>query len=119
MEKGRPTKYDPAFIDLAYAYAEGDWESVHNHNHPSVIGFARTLRVARSTIYKWAQEHPDFSDTLEHIGSEQEFTVLDKALVGEYVAPLAKLVLANHDYSDKTQTDHVSSDGSIKISWEG
>ena len=117
MKEGRPTKYDPAFVDKAYEYAEGGWEKC-NHNHPSVIGFARSLRVARSTIYKWAQEHPEFSDTLEHIGSEQEFTVLDKALVGDYVAPIAKLVLANHDYSDKVQQDNISSDGSFSFSWE-
>jgi hypothetical protein len=110
---GRPTKYDPEFVEAGYKYAEGGWVEC-KHNHPSVIGFARKLRVARSTIYKWAEEHPEFSDTLEHISSEQEFVVLDKALIGEYVAPMAKLALHNHGYSDKVAQDVTSSDGSMK-----
>jgi hypothetical protein len=110
---GRPTKYDPEFVEAGYKYAEGGWIEC-NHNHPSVIGFARTLRVARSTIYKWADEYPEFSDTLEHISSEQEFQLLDKSLVGDYVAPMSKLALHNHGYSDKVAQDVTSSDGSMK-----
>ena len=116
-KEGRPTKYDPKFINLGYKYAEGGWEEL-KHNHPSVIGFARALRVARSTIYKWADEYPEFSDTLEHIKSEQEFQVLDKSVVGEYVPVISKLILHNHGYTDKAQTDHISTDGSIQLSWE-
>jgi len=102
---GRPTKYDPEFVEAGYKYAEGGWIEC-KHNHPSVI--------ARSTSYKWADEYPDFSDTLEHISSEQEFQLLDRGLVGDYVAPMAKLALHNHGYSDKVAQDVTSSDGSMK-----
>ena len=119
ISMARPTKLTDDIRKQADEYADGGWESIDGHNIPSVVGLARVIGVAKSTLYLWAENDPGFSDTLGAINSEQEFTALNRALTGDYVAPIAKLVLANHNYSDKTQTDHVSSDGSIKISWEG
>ena len=116
--KGRPTKLTDEVRQTAQDYADGGWESISGHNIPSVVGLARLLKVTKKTLYNWGDSDPDFLHTLEAISSEQEFIALNRALIGEYTAPIAKLVLANHDYHDKAQTDHVSSDGSFSISWE-
>jgi hypothetical protein len=115
----RPTKLTDEIRKQAQEYADGGWQFIDGHNIPSVVGLARVLRVSKKTLYNWGNSDDEFLHTLDEISAEQEFTALNRALIGDYVAPIAKLVLANHDYSDKTQTDHVSSDGSIKISWEG
>ena len=116
--RGRPTKLTDEIKEKAYDYIEGAWETKAKQNHPSVVGFATWIKVSRKTIYNWAESDEDFLHILGEINSLQEFTVLDRSLVGDYVAPLAKLVLGKHDYHDKAQTDHISSDGSFTVSWE-
>lgn len=55
MSGGRPTKYDPAFCDVAISFLEQGY---------STTALAGHLKVARSTIYKWAEENEAFSDAL-------------------------------------------------------
>ena len=53
---GRPSDYDPAFCERAVEFlAEGF----------SLAALAGEISVARSTIYKWIDEHPDFSDAVK------------------------------------------------------
>ena len=118
MTVGRPTKLTDEIRKQAQEYADGGWQFIDGHNIPSVVGLARVLKVSKKTLYNWGNSDDDFLHTLESINSEQEFTALNRALVGDYVAPIAKLVLANHDYSDKVQQDNISSDGSFSFSWE-
>lgn len=118
IKMARPTKLTDEIKKQAEDYADGGWESIDGHAIPSVVGLARVIGVAKSTVYLWAEKDPEFSDTLSAINSEQEFTALNRALTGDYVAPIAKLVLANHEYSDKVQQDNISSDGSFSFSWE-
>jgi len=112
---GRNTLYDPEFVTKGIEYADGGWKECEGHNIPSVAGFARILKVTRPTIYNWADDYPEFFDTLEFIKAEQEFVALNKGIIGEYVVPITKLVLHNHGYSDKAQTDVISSDGSVAM----
>ena len=56
MAGGRPTDYDPAYCDEVVSFlAEGY----------SLAAFAGKIGVARSTVYKWADEHPEFSDAVK------------------------------------------------------
>jgi hypothetical protein len=55
MTTGRPTKYDQAFCDDVIDFLSQGY---------SVTAWAGSKRVARSTVYKWASEHPEFSDAL-------------------------------------------------------
>jgi hypothetical protein len=114
---GRPTKYSDEIHEKALQYIDGGWRE-KGHNHPSLVGFARSIKVSKQTLYNWGEKHPEFLDTLDELQAEQEFTVLDNALTGDYVAPISKLVLSNHGYSDKVQQDNISSDGSFTFSWE-
>jgi len=80
---------------------------------PSTAGLACWLGVAKSSVYLWADHDSDFSDTLDSIQAKQEMLTLNKGMVGEFNSTIAKLVLANHGYSDKVHQDVTSSDGSM------
>ncbi len=50
---GRPTSYDPIYCEkIIECLSRGH----------SITGFAGQIGVARSTVFKWAEEHPEFSD---------------------------------------------------------
>jgi transposase-like protein len=54
--EGRPTKYSAAYCrEVISCLSEGH----------SVTAFAGRIGVARSTVFKWAEETPEFSDALK------------------------------------------------------
>ena len=56
MTAGRPTDYRPEYCDEVVSFmADGK----------HVIEFAAHVGVAKSTVYKWAEELPEFSDALK------------------------------------------------------
>lgn len=56
MSAGQPTKYDPKYCaEIIEFLAQG--------KHP--VQFAAKISISKSTLYKWATEHPEFSDALE------------------------------------------------------
>ena len=55
MLAGRPTSYDPAMCEQVIAWGK---------EGKSIAWMAAELDVARSSIYKWAEEHQEFSDAL-------------------------------------------------------
>ena len=52
---GRPSKYDPKFCDMIIE---------HMSEGASMASFAAEIEVARSTINKWGEDHPDFSEAI-------------------------------------------------------
>jgi len=105
----RPTKYaDSMASDLYDAMASGQ----------SVTQFAAQKNVSRSTVYKWADEHPEFSDALsrgQEAGQAYWETELQSMMYSKEVnAPLVKLYFANRfGWHDKAEIDAKSSDGSM------
>ena len=55
MPAGRPSAYDPAYCDQIVEFMSEGY---------SVTAFAGRIRVARQTIYNWAEAHPEFLDAL-------------------------------------------------------
>lgn len=127
MPAGRPTEYKPAILKKAKEYleecqdenvqvvkqanTEKGYEMYDNKlkvKLPSVEGLARYLGVARSSIYLWAKDHPEFSDILEDILAEQADRLVNNGLSGDYNSTIAKLILTKHGYTDRTD---VTSDG--------
>lgn len=69
MTAGRPTDYDTAFCEQAIEFlAEGY----------SLAALAGEIGVARSTVYKWADEHEEFSDAVK-IGQAKAILWWEKA----------------------------------------
>lgn len=101
MPAGRPKQYNELYLQKAKNYLY-DYDTAI----PSVAGLALALGVARSTVYEWANEDEQFSDTLEQILTTQEIKALNGGITGDYNATITKLVLHNHGYSDKQETAH-------------
>lgn len=60
------------------------------------------LGAARSTLYKWAEDHDEFSDILELLLSQQAAQLIQNGLVGNYNATVTKLMLTKHGYKDRS-----------------
>ncbi|AUR89930.1 DNA-packaging protein, partial [Vibrio phage 1.135.O._10N.222.54.B6] len=97
---GRPSKYDDSFLGVTEKYlAQGK----------SVTQLAKHLNVAKSTIYKWAEENKEFSDAL-NIGREfsqahWEDKLEDMMFNKDVNSPLVKLYFANRfGWSDKVES---------------
>ena len=80
---------------------------------PSMAGLALYANCSRSSLYNYASSSEEFKDMLELIKARQEVELINKGLKGEFNASIAKLMLANHGYSEKQSIDHQSSDGSM------
>lgn len=112
MAGGRPTKYKPEHCEGVIAFmAEGG----------CATEYAAELGVSKSTLYKWAETHQEFSDALsraQEVGEAYWLRRLRTDLMGtkDCNAPLVKLYLANRfGMTDKTESkvDHTSSDRSM------
>ena len=116
----RPVEYNSSILDKANEYLETcideryDWTKSDgaqstSYEHrilvrlPSIEGLARYLSVARSTVYKWKEEYPEFSDILEEILAEQAERLISNGLSGDYNPTISKLILTKHGYSDKQE----------------
>ena len=120
-QNGRPTLYSEEMLQRAEEYIDRFSSNVVDKEAdatrleviPSVAGLSLYLGVNRSTVYEWGRVHEKFSHTLERLNALQEASLLSGGLQGRFNANIAKLALANHNYSDKIQTDMTSSDGSL------
>lgn len=108
---GRPTLYNDDMQALADRYLES-FESL-GHVVPSRAGLCLYLKVAKSTTQEWEQKYPNFSATLSNIAAMQEHLTLNNGLSGSFNSTIAKLVLANHGYSDKQDVNMSSEDGTM------
>jgi len=110
MAGGRPTKYTPALQKKADEYVKNlpDGQIVH-----SVEGLALHLGIHRDTCYAWRDSIEEFSDTLESVMKMQAVSLINNGLAGEFNSAITKLMMANHGYRDTSQTDHISSNGSM------
>jgi hypothetical protein len=93
---------------------------IANHEYfddpvPTVAGLACVLGVTRKTIYEWVKDETKgaFCDILEELGQRQERVLVRGGLGGDFNAPISKMMLTKHGYSDKVENDHTSSDGSM------
>jgi hypothetical protein len=53
---GRPSSYNPDFCEMAVEFLRDGY---------SVTALAGHLKCARSSVFKWAEEHKEFSDALK------------------------------------------------------
>jgi hypothetical protein len=130
---GRPTSYDPKFVDEAYKYLEqckdeetefhktrgeksDSYDRILTVKLPTVEGFASYLRVSTKSLNNWANEYPKFLRALDDIKDEQKQRLITKGLSGEYNSTIAKLILSsNHGMAEKTESDITSKGESIAI----
>lgn len=110
MAGGRPTKYDPAYCQQLID---------HMTDGASITSFAADIDVARSTINKWADDNPEFSDALARgrakCAAWWEKASRLSALNGTGNATMIVFGLKNmsDDWNDKQQLEH---SGGIAVS---
>ena len=111
MPAGRPTKYDPAFVDRVVPFLAQGY---------SCSALAGHLGVCYDTIWEWAKQYPDFSDAIKR-GKQAsaewwENALRRNVLTGEGNATAAIFGVKNRcrqEWSDMRQVDHTSSDRSM------
>ena len=89
---GRPTKYSDKIGELVFSLMDDGL---------SVVQVARKLNVSRSTIYKWAEDNSEFSDTLTRAREaseafwEDKFISMMQSRASDSSQSLVKLYFAN------------------------
>lgn len=120
-EVGRPSLLDEEKLQKAKDYLLGGYEEIGNIV-PSTAGLCCYLGVGKSTVHDWAKDTPEnrlnplkveFSDTLEAIQTKQEMILINGGLSQQFSGVITKLMLTNHGYSDKVQTDVTTNGESI------
>ena len=110
---GRPSLYTPKLLETAWAYVNGGWE-LAGDKVPSVAGLACEIGVRRETCHAWAHdEDKEFSNILKIIAEKQERALVNNGLDGTFTAPITKMMLSKHGYSDALDNRHTSPDGSM------
>ena len=113
MTVGRPSIYTPELVERARQYLatyRDDGDLV-----PSIAGLACVLGTTRKTCHEWANdpEKAEFRDILDELMQGQERALVNGGLGGAFNAPITKMMLTKHGYSDRVENDHTSSDGSM------
>lgn len=111
MPGGRPTDYDPSFVQKADEYLTSGWKK---DVVPSRQGFAQFLGFTKPTILEWAKKYEEFSYALEKIDDEQYRILQNQGLAGTFSSTITKLMLSgNHGIREKT--DVTSDDKAIGV----
>lgn len=117
-EVGRPSLLNKELLEKAKEYLHGGYKEIDNVV-PSTAGLCCYLGVGKTAVYEWAKDTPEnklnplrvqFAETLEGIQLMQESMLISGGLNQSFSGTITKLMLANHGYNDKVQTD-VTSNG--------
>lgn len=114
---GRPTKYTEELVSKAKEYVKTykDLGDVI----PSIEGLSIYLEIARSTLYEWEKEKPEFSYILRHINVVQKQVLLNQGLAGNFNSNIVKLVLGKHGFSEKSSQEISGPGGKpVENKWE-
>lgn len=118
MAGGRPTDYRHEYCDriiehfdkepFTSSYDEASGKTYRSAILlPTLTNFARSIGVARSTIYKWAEEHQEFSDAIKRAQELQEEVLMQNGLFGAYDKTFAIFTAKNIcGWKDKQEIDH-------------
>lgn len=113
MPAGRPSQYTPEIIKAAWEYVNDGWIAAGD-KVPSVAGLACEIGIRRETCHVWAGDpENEFSNILKAIAEKQERELVNNGLTGDFVAPITKMMLTKHGYSDRVEQAHTSPDGSM------
>ena len=107
----RPTKYHPKYCDEAFNFMREGY---------STKAFAGHIGVSLSTIYKWMDEHQEFSEAIKTAQAAGalwwETTLKNVASTGDGNASAAIFGVKNRsqeEWKDKLDHNHQSEDGSM------
>lgn len=106
---GRPTKYDPSFIDEVdkYLLTTGKEQTTL----PTFQGFALYIGVSCDSLERWSKEYPEFCGALEKLKNKQAEQLINDGIYGgkEVNATIVKLLLQNN-HGMKERVDQTTND---------
>jgi hypothetical protein len=77
---GRPSKYDPSFIQVAQTYIDSCGREATEL--PTIEGLALTIGVDDTTLLKWGDEHEEFLATLKELKEKQKAQLVNDGMYG-------------------------------------
>jgi len=114
---GRPTKYDPIFVDKVREYLETTGKE--QTSLPTKQGFALFIEVDDDTLDNWANKkdekgnliRPEFFGALKKLMQTQAVQLINDGIYGgkEVNATIVKLLLQNN-HGMKERTDQTTND---------
>ena len=113
MTAGRPSLYTPELVKRARGYLTSYRDM--GDAVPTIAGLACVLGTTRKTCHEWANDpqKAEFRDILDELAQRQERELVNGGLKGDFNAPITKMMMTKHGYSDRVENDHTSSDGSM------
>jgi len=93
------------YLDVVFA----DVETTDGDQVPGVEGLAIYLNVSRSSVKLWATQNARFSATVEQIKAIQAKKLINMGLSGDFNSSITKLMLNNHGYTEKLETQNTHS----------
>ena len=99
---GRPVEYTEEVVDKVGEYAQ---QCLETKRFPTRAGLSLYIGINKKTLWEWDKKYKQLSNALAKFDAMQEDEVWEKALKGEYNSNIAKLLLHNHGYSDKSQSE--------------
>lgn len=92
-------------VNAALEYLE-KWKKLGDAM-PSLCGLAMHLKITRETVYAWqSDEDPtkrEFTEVCMMILTEQQRTLENKGLTGDFNPTITKAILTKHGYKDRTE----------------
>ena len=112
-EVGRPTVYSNEVLSKTQHYIDNFDQDPYNDKMPMIVGLALALKIHKDTIYEWIKhdDKKEFSDLVGNVLQKQEKVLFNNGLDGTFNAPLTKLALTKHGYSDKQDATIGNPDG--------
>ncbi len=114
MPAGRPTDYDPKYIEEITEYFNREpYKKEGNKlipcDFPTLAGFAVKIGVHRFTLYNWGEKHSEFSDAIKKAKEFQEHIMVTNSMKGLYNTAFsifaAKNLISWSDKQDITSGD--------------
>lgn len=107
VKTGRPTKYDPSFIDEVDKYIS----SLNDTEVPLKEDFAYRLGVDDDTLDNWAKVHKEFFGSLKRIMQRQKIQLINDGIYGgKEVNPTITKLLLQNNHGMKERNDVTTND---------
>ena len=106
---GRPSKYEPEFIEKVDQYIQRSLKKGDQKELPTMEGLAIYLGVVVNTLKNWSKENPEFLTALRRLRDYQKRELINRGLLGTYNPTITKLILSSN-HGMKERLDQTSGD---------
>lgn len=107
MPAGRPTKYDPSFVEKVEDYIL----SLNDTEIPLKEDFAYRIGVDDDTLDNWGKKYPEFFGALKRIMQRQKIQLINDGIYGgKEVNPTITKLLLQNNHGMKERTDTTTND---------